>query len=80
MVSVYQFEAADLRLLQAACESWDRKEQARAVIDKLGTSYVDRFGAPRLRPEVAVERDSRLAFVRIVRELDIPESDVPAED
>jgi hypothetical protein len=42
---------------------------AREVLDKDGLTYTDRFGAPRARPEVAIERDSRIAFARLVREL-----------
>lgn len=67
----YQLEAHHVRLLTLAAESWDRCQQAREVLDRDGLTYADRFGAPRARPEVAVERDSRLGFVRIVRELDL---------
>ena len=33
--------------------------------------YLDRFGAPRTRPEVRIENDSRLAFARLVKALDL---------
>jgi hypothetical protein len=36
----------------------------------------DRFGFPR-PPEIAVERDSRLAFARLVRELDLDTEATP---
>jgi len=55
--------------LKKACEAYDRSEQAREAIAKHGMTYSDRFGAPRARPECAIERDSRLAFYRICREL-----------
>jgi phage terminase small subunit len=58
-----------VRLLTKACEAWDRSERAREALAKYGMTYEDRFGAPRSRPEVAIERDSRLAFARLVREL-----------
>ena len=67
----YELEDHHLRLLTLACESWDRCQQARAVIDAEGMIFLDRFGAPRARPEIAIERDSRLAFARLVRELDL---------
>jgi phage terminase small subunit len=71
VVSEYELEPHHIRLLTLACESWDRGQQARAVLDLEGISYIDRFGAPRSRPEVAVERDSRIAFARLLRELDL---------
>ena len=58
-------------LLHLAAESWDRCAAARRAIDEHGPTYVDRFGAPRARPEISIERDSRLAFSRILRELDL---------
>ena len=65
-----EFELGEhhVRLLTLACESWDRGKQAREALNGELT-YTDRYGNPRLRPEVTVERDSKLAFVRILREL-----------
>ncbi|MCO6436021.1 MAG: hypothetical protein J5J06_02925 [Phycisphaerae bacterium] len=65
----FELEAHHVKLLTLAAESWDRCQGARELLDKSGVSYTDRFGCPRSRPEVAVERDSRLAFARLVREL-----------
>ena len=69
VVSAYELEPHHHRLLRLACEAWDRCQQARAAIAKHGMVYEDRFGSPRLRPEVGVERDSRAAFARLLREL-----------
>ena len=64
-------EAHHIRILTVACEAFDRCCQAREVIDREGLTYLDRFKAPRARPEIGIERDSRLAFLRAVRELDL---------
>lgn len=74
----YDLESHHVRLLTKACEAWDRSEDAREALAKLGMTYEDRFGAPRARPEIAIERDSRLAFARLVRELGIDVAE-PAE-
>lgn len=74
----YELEQHHLRLLQRAAESWDRGEQARETLDREGLIYTDRFGAPRVRPEVAIERDARIGFARLVRELDLDVTE-PAE-
>ena len=71
VVAEWGLEPHHIRILIAACESWDRCCQARAVIDREGLTFQDRFGAPRARPEVGIERDSRLAFLRSLRELDL---------
>jgi len=69
IVEQYELEAHHERLLTAAAEAWDRHEQARAILAKEGLTFQDRFDQPRGRPEIAVERDSRLGFARLLREL-----------
>lgn len=78
VLDAYELEEHHVRLLTLAAEAWDRCEQARRAIDQHGLTYEDRFGAPRTRPEVAIERDSRLAFARLVRELDLDIDAPPA--
>ena len=75
--SSFELEEHHLRLLQLAAEAWDRAEQAREALAEHGLTFDDRFGAPHARPEVAVERDSRIAFARLVRELDL-DCDTPS--
>ncbi|MBI68520.1 MAG: hypothetical protein CMJ38_00555 [Phycisphaerae bacterium] len=71
----YELEAHHLRLLTLAAEAWDRCQQARGAIEKHGLTFNDRFEQPRPRPEVSVERDNRIAFARLLRELalDVPD-------
>ena len=69
--SEYALEDHHIRLLTLAAEAYDRGEQARGVIAKSGMTYTDRYGCPKARPEVAIERDSRIAFARLCRELDL---------
>ncbi len=73
----FELEDRHLRLLTLCGEAWDRCQEAREAIAEHGLTYVDRFGAPRLRPEVAVERDSRLAFAKLLRELDLQDAPPP---
>lgn len=64
-----------LETLRLACEALDRCEEARKALAQHGTTYVDRFGSPKARPEVAIERDARIAAMRAFRELSL-DSDV----
>lgn len=75
-----EFELGDhhVRLLTLAAQAWDRAEEAREALAEHGTTYTDRFGQPRARPEVAIERDARLAFARLLRELDLDGEPAPA--
>lgn len=65
----YDLEEHHVKLLTLAAEAWDRCQEARRILDENGLTYTDRFGCPRARPEVAIERDSRIAFARLLREL-----------
>ena len=69
VVDDYGLEPHHVRLLSLAAEAWDRGQAARTIIDAEGLTFEDRFGQPKARPEVAIERDSRLSFARLLREL-----------
>ncbi|GAG28139.1 unnamed protein product [marine sediment metagenome] len=71
VVGDYQLEAHHLKLLTLAAEAWDTCQQAREAVAEKGLTFEDRFGQPHSLPEVAIERDSRLAFARLLRELDL---------
>ncbi len=69
VVTEYALEPHHIRLLILASETWDRACQAREALAKHGLTFADKNGNPRARPEVAIERDSRIAFARLLREL-----------
>ena len=79
VVGEYELEPHHVRLLTLSAESWDRCVQSREALKKHGVVYVDRFGQPRARPEVAIERDSRIAFARLLRELGLDVTE-PADE
>ncbi|WP_333474483.1 P27 family phage terminase small subunit [Mesorhizobium qingshengii] len=65
----FDLESQHFKLLVKAAEAHDRGEQARVIIDKEGLTVKDRYGTPKAHPAVAIERDCRVAFARLVREL-----------
>lgn len=69
VVSDYDLDPHHVRLLTLAAEAWDRGQAAREIIDRDGMTFTDRFGQPKARPEIAIERDSRIGFARLIREL-----------
>lgn len=78
VVSEYDLERHHLILLVSACEALDRAAGAREAIAKHGAVFTDRYGQPRARPEVQIERDSRTQFARLLRELGL-DVDGPVE-
>jgi phage terminase small subunit len=74
----YELAPHHVRLLTLAAESWDRCVQAREGLVQNGLTFVDRLGSRRPSPEVAIERDSRIAFARLVRELGLDLGDPEA--
>lgn len=79
VVSDYQLEPHHLRLLQSAAEAWDRMQQARAALHEHGSlTFTSASGEPKARPEVAMERDARVGFARLLRELDL-DAGTPAD-
>ena len=67
----YELEQHHVRLLHLACEAWDRGQQAREAMDRDGLTIGTGDGGLKAHPAVAIERDARLAFARLVRELDL---------
>jgi phage terminase small subunit len=77
VLSEYSLDQHHFRLLVLAAEAWETGQTARAEIAKHGAVYTDRFNAPRKRPEVGIMAEARIAFARLLRELDL-DVDPPA--
>lgn len=73
----FDLDPHHIRLLTLAAEAWDRGQAAREVVDREGMTFLDRFGSPKPRPELAIERDSRIGFARLLRELALDGVDGP---
>jgi hypothetical protein len=67
----FVLEPHHIKLLTLAAQALDRVYEAREILARDGLTYTDRFGSPKARPEAAIERDARLAFARLLRELDL---------
>ena len=68
--SEYELVTPDqLLVLESGLQSYDRWQQARALVDENGTTLMDRFGQRKLNPDVLVERDSRLSMLRSFKAL-----------
>jgi phage terminase small subunit len=74
----FELDAHHIRLLTLAAESWDQCQKAREILAKKGMTFDDRFGQPRARPEVGIERDAKIGFARLIRELSL-DCDAPGE-
>jgi P27 family predicted phage terminase small subunit len=70
-VGRWQLEDHHKKLLTLAAEAWDRGQQAREAIARDGLTTVTKDGGTRAHPAVRIESDCRLAFARLVRELDL---------
>ena len=68
VMECYEIEEHMIQTVTAAAEAWDRKEMAREILGKEGLTIDCRDGK-KTHPAVGIERDSRLAYLRAVREL-----------
>jgi P27 family predicted phage terminase small subunit len=73
----YELQEPGLRLLVAACEAWDRMVEAREAITTDGPYHRDRYEQLRPHPAITVERDCRIGFARLVRELGFDREEEP---
>ena len=64
-------DTGGLVILRSACESFDRCQAAKALLDKDGPVFVDRYGQPRVHPAAAVERDNRAAMLSAIKALNL---------
>src|SRR5262245_51484288 len=68
----FELESHHMRILQIAAESWDAYETAREAIAQHGMTFVNvKHGDVKPRPEVAIMQNSRIAFLRALRELNL---------
>jgi phage terminase small subunit len=78
VIADFALDQHHVRMLVLAAEAWDLSQQAREQLASAGITFMDQNGNPRAHPAVAIERDARLAFVRIIRELDLEGETLPA--
>jgi P27 family predicted phage terminase small subunit len=71
VVTDWDLEQHHTRLLTLAGECWDRCQEAREQIQREGLTVPTKAGGPRLHPCVRVEQEARIAFARLIRELDL---------
>jgi len=73
IVADYELDPHHLKLLETACDAWDRLAAARAMVLAEGLVVEGGTGRKQQHPAVAIERDARAAFARLLRELDLDE-------
>ena len=68
----FSFSPAELAIVRMICEAIDRGDQAREVLDREGLTIEGREGGLRPHPCVAIERDARTTFGRLLQRLNLP--------
>jgi phage terminase small subunit len=75
VVSDYDLQPHHILLLTAAGECWDRMQAAREAVRKHGLTMNDpKTGAVKARPEVNIERDAKIVFMKLLRDLNLSET------
>ena len=78
VMRTWQLEQHHVKLLVLAAESFDRACEARETLATSGLTYIDKRGIPRAHPAVNIERDAKVIFARLLRELAL-DVEPPAE-
>jgi P27 family predicted phage terminase small subunit len=79
VTSEFLLESHHLRVLECACDCWDRMAEARALLRKEGLTSSTAAGGNKKHPAVDIELHNRIAFARLVRELDL-DVEMPKQD
>jgi phage terminase small subunit len=77
VVNTYELESHHVQLLNLAAQALDEAEAAQEIIRRDGLVIPGREGGLRPHPAVAIRRDARLAFARLVQRLDLDGADAP---
>lgn len=80
VVADFDLDQHHHRLLILAAQAFDRAEQARLILARDGLITATDQGGLKAHPAVSIERDARVAFARLLRELDLDmtgEADAP---
>jgi phage terminase small subunit len=79
MHEAYELDPHEVETLRLALEALDRANQARRALREHGLTYSDRWSQPHARPEVAIERDSRQSWLRLMGALSLPAEEEPSQ-
>jgi phage terminase small subunit len=71
VVADWELQSHHLKLLTLAAESWDRAQEARSILAKEGICIAGREGGQRPHPCVAIERDAKISFARLIAQLNL---------
>jgi len=69
IVAGYELQEHHFRLLEGACQCLDRISTARAEVAKMGEYFIDRWAQPKEHPGLVAERNQKVLFARLMREL-----------
>ena len=67
----WRMEAHHSRLLEMACDAWDRYHEARDILTQQGIVVVRGQQAVRAHPAIAIERDNRIIFAKLIAQLNL---------
>ena len=71
IVQQFVVEPHHRAILEQACHALDRAIEARKLLDEQGLTVAGQKGVMKMHPAAAVERDSRVAVARLLRELNL---------
>src|SRR3954452_18308787 len=72
----YVLSETEFRVLILAGEAWDRGAEAREQVARDGAYIRDRYGSTKPHPALAVQRDARRDFAKLVAQLSLTQDDV----